>query len=185
MSDAIHDTANANAIDEHLFRLSEHIGDLLRQRGWSCGTAESCTGGGIALTLTTVPGSSDYVQGGIVAYSNEIKMRHLAVSRETLQRVGAVSVECGREMALGVRSALGVDVGISSTGIAGPGGSTARKPVGLVYIGVATERHVEVRELRFAGDRQTIMRAAATAALELTVEMLTNGAADGAPETGA
>lgn len=175
------------AIDTEMLRLSGQIGVLLRERGLTCGTAESCTGGGIAFALTSVAGSSEYVQGGIVAYSNVVKMRQLNVAPDTLERVGAVSADCGREMATGVRAALGVDVGISSTGIAGPGGATARKPVGLVYIGVATERDVAVQELHLTGDRQSIMRAAAMAALELTMDTLMNGDAAhaGAPETGA
>jgi PncC family amidohydrolase len=173
------------AIDQELLGLSERIGTLLRERGWTCGTAESCTGGGIAHALTSIPGSSDYVQGGIVAYSNEIKQKLLDVSPDTLRNVGAVSAECGREMVLGVRRALDVDLGLSSTGIAGPGGATTRKPVGLVYIGVATSEQIEVRELHLTGDRQSIMRAAVIAALELSLAVLLNGADAGAPETGA
>lgn len=165
--------------------LAERIGVLLRERGMTCGTAESCTGGGIALALTSIPGSSDYVEGGIVAYSNDVKLRQLQVDENTLVTVGAVSADCAGQMARGVRAALGVDVGISSTGIAGPGGATARKPVGLVYIAVATAQHSDVQELRLNGDRLTIMQAAAKAALELVLRTLMNGGQVGQPETGA
>lgn len=152
--------------------LSEELGHKLRARGWTCATAESCTGGGVALGITSIPGSSDYMVGGIVAYSNEVKISALDVSPDTLTRVGAVSAECAGEMATGVRARFGVDIGISTTGIAGPGGATSRKPVGLVYIAVGTPYRIEVRELRLSGDRGTIMRDSAKAALELAVTMI-------------
>jgi PncC family amidohydrolase len=171
-------------VDSELLALSEHIGGLLRDRSWTCATAESCTGGGIAFALTSIAGSSEYVQGGIVAYSNGVKAEHLGVREATLATVGAVSDACCREMADGIRRALGVDVGISSTGIAGPGGATARKPVGLVYIGVATEHRVEVQELHLHGSRLEIMRAAIVASLKLVDTILRNGA-EVAHETGA
>lgn len=133
-------------------------------------TAESCTGGGIALAITSVAGSSDYFEGSIVAYSNAVKNRLLGVSNETLASVGAVSEQCAREMAIGVRSAIGASLGISSTGIAGPGGATARKPVGLVYIACAMQDAVIARELRLRGDRATIMRDATAAALQLAMD---------------
>lgn len=158
---------------------SEELGQRLRARGWSCATAESCTGGGIAGLLTAIAGSSDYVAGGIVAYSNPVKARLLGVSEETLCRVGAVSAECAAEMLLGARAALGADVALCSTGIAGPGGATARKPVGLVYIGVATPTRSEVRELHLSGDRLAVINGAIVAALDLALEMV---GAD-APET--
>ncbi len=136
------DTGSRPLIPDDIISISDSLASSLRGRGWSCSTAESCTGGGIALGITSISGSSDYMQGGIVAYSNEIKRRLLQVSRETLDSVGAVSESCAREMARGVRQAIGTDVGISSTGIAGPGGATARKPVGLVYIAVSTPRRM-------------------------------------------
>jgi PncC family amidohydrolase len=107
--------------------------------------------------------------------------RRLGVSQETLESVGAVSEACAREMARGVREAIGADVGISSTGIAGPGGATARKPVGLVYIAVATPDVDHVRELRLSGDRQYIMRESTRLALELAYSAIGDGA--DAPET--
>jgi PncC family amidohydrolase len=168
-------------IPDEIHRLSERLGDRLRARGWHCSTAESCTGGGIALGITSIAGSSDYMQGGIVAYSNDVKHRLLNVSQATLDSVGAVSEACAREMASGVRHALGTEVGISSTGIAGPGGATARKPVGLVYIAVSTPEAADVRELRLNGDRQHVMRESARLALELALSTIGDGAE--APET--
>lgn len=152
--------------------LAEQFGVLLRSRGMTCATAESCTGGGIALRITSVSGSSDYMAGGVVAYSNEVKERLLGVSRETLAAVGAVSPECATQMARGVRDRLGVNVGLSSTGIAGPLGATARKPVGLVYIAVSTPDADEVRELRLTGDRLSIMAGAADEALLLACALI-------------
>jgi PncC family amidohydrolase len=148
------------------------LGERLRALGWTCATAESCTGGGIALGITSIPGSSDYMAGGLVAYSNEVKTAQLGVATETLARVGAVSEACAREMARGVRNRFGVELGISSTGIAGPGGATARKPVGLVYIAVATPDTEVARELYLSGDRLAVMRDAAAAAIVLALTTL-------------
>jgi PncC family amidohydrolase len=172
---------DSSLMPDEIHRLSERLGERLRMRGWSCATAESCTGGGIALGITSIAGSSDYMQGGIVAYSNAVKRSLLNVSQTTLDSVGAVSDACAREMANGVRAAIGTDIGISSTGIAGPGGATARKPVGLVYIAVSTPEATEVQELRLSGDRQAVMRESARLALELALSKIGDGAE--APET--
>ena len=177
MSDAV----NRPLVPDDIIGISDSLASALRERGWTCATAESCTGGGIALGITSIAGSSDYMLGGIVAYSNEVKRSLLRVRQTTLDSVGAVSEECAREMARGVRQALGTDVGISSTGIAGPGGATARKPVGLVYIAVATPEADEVRELRLSGDRRHIMRESALLALRLAHTVINDGAQ--APET--
>jgi nicotinamide-nucleotide amidase len=162
-------------------RIAAGLGQLLRSRHLSIATAESCTGGGIAFAITSVAGSSDYFEGSIVAYSNAVKLRVLGVSPATLQTVGAVSEQCAREMADGVRSTIGADVGISSTGIAGPGGATRRKPVGLVYIAVATPDIIVAKELMLSGDRAAIMRDAAMEAIRLAHE--TVGAAAPKMET--
>jgi len=158
---------------------SEELGRRLRARGWSCATAESCTGGGIAQAITSISGSSDYFLGGIVAYSNEAKVSLLGVAPETLAEVGAVSRECAEEMARGARRVVASDIALSSTGIAGPGGATARKPVGLVYVAAATPEDTVVRTLQLAGERLEIGADAIIAALDLALELM--GAA--APET--
>ena len=130
-------------------------------------TAESCTGGAIATAIVAVAGSSDYFLGGIVAYGNEAKHRLLAVSRDILATRGAVSPECARAMAAGARAAFGADLAVATTGIAGPGGATASKPVGLVYIALATPAGVVAHEHHFPGDRAAVIAAATTAGLEL------------------
>ena len=152
--------------------LEERAGDALNEKGWTLALAESCTGGLIAHRITDVPGSSDYFLGGVTAYSDPVKERLLGVKRETLIAVGAASEETAREMAQGARHTIGSDVGISVTCIAGPGGGTDEKPIGLTYIGARTpdgewvERHV------FQGDRKAIKESAANAALELLLNAL-------------
>lgn len=135
-------------------------------------TAESCTGGGVAAALTSLAGSSDYVMGGIVSYSNAAKAQLLGVSQEILDTRGAVSEECARAMAEGVRRAFGTDLAVSTTGIAGPGGGTARKPVGLVYVAVADHEGATAAEHRFAGDRTAVTSAATHAALVMLLERI-------------
>jgi PncC family amidohydrolase len=128
-------------------------------------TAESCTGGNVAARITSVPGASDYFLGGIVAYANDAKVNLLGVSQETLATRGAVSAECAREMAEGARRALGADLAVSTTGIAGPAGATARKPLGLVYIALAGPDGTQVEEFHFPGGRAVVTDAATEAAL--------------------
>ena len=143
------------------------VGQLLRQAGMTLALAESCTGGLIAHRITDVPGSSDYFVGGIVSYSNEIKERVLGVQKATLLRHGAVSEQTALEMARGGRRVCRADIALAVTGVAGPGGGTPDKPVGLVYVGLATpdgewvERHV------WDGDRQENKARSAGAALDL------------------
>jgi len=158
--------------EDRAIDVSSRLGDCLRQRGWSCSTAESCTGGLIGNWITALAGSSDYFKGGIIAYSNAAKLNLLGVPQETLDSVGAVSAECAEAMAAGTRISFATDVGISSTGIAGPGGATARKPVGLIYVAVSTPAGSQVRELRLAGDRRANIHDSALAALELALRML-------------
>lgn len=117
--------------------LEQEIGELLKAKKLSLSTAESCTGGGIAALITSVPGSSDYFNGGIVAYSNEVKMSLLHVSAETLERYGAVSRETVTEMVKGAMKTLKTDCAVATSGIAGPGGGTPEKPVGTVWIAAA------------------------------------------------
>ena len=132
-------------------------------------TAESCTGGNVAARLTSVSGSSAYVQGGLVTYSNAAKENLLGVPHEILATVGAVSAECAVAMAEGARRAYRADLAVSTTGIAGPTGATARKPVGLVYIALADGRESTVEEHHFSGDRLAVTMAATERALQLLV----------------
>jgi len=136
------------------------------------GTAESCTGGGLADVITDVSGSSDYFLGGIVAYANSVKERLLGVEQAVLAAHGAVSEPVAVAMAEGVRRALGVDLGIGITGVAGPGGGTLDKPVGLVYVALASPTGVELRRCQWVGDRITNKRRSVEAALELILAHL-------------
>ena len=146
--------------------LSREVGELLRRKGLMLAVAESCTGGAIGDAITDIPGSSDYFLGGIIAYANTIKERLLGVPHETLERHGAVSPEVAVAMAEGARRALGADVALSATGIAGPGGATT-KPVGLVYLGLATPAGTRWRKVMGGGDRLANKRKAVSAALQL------------------
>ena len=117
--------------------LEEKIGELLNAKKMTLSTAESCTGGSIAALITSVPGSSEYFKGGVVAYSNEVKMNMLHVSPETLQKYGAVSRETVIEMVQGVMESMKTDCAVATSGIAGPGGGTPEKPVGTIWMAVA------------------------------------------------
>ncbi len=124
----------------------------------SIATAESCTGGLIGKTITDFPGVSEIYGEGYITYSNEAKIKNLGVKKETLDTYGAVSKQTAREMAEGVRLKSGACIGISTTGIAGPGGGTSVKPVGLVYIACSTEKNCTVRELRLTGTRDEVRK---------------------------
>jgi len=161
--------------------LAESIGVLLRQRHWRLAVAESCTGGLLAAYITNIPGSSEYFEGGVVAYSNAVKERILHVPALTLEGYGAVSPETATAMAHGVRRLLGADVALSVTGIAGPTGGTPDKPVGLVYIGLAGSEGVRCVKYVWAGDRLKNRDLSARAALELLHDYLVSPGADGQP----
>jgi nicotinamide-nucleotide amidase len=134
--------------------LGSVVGEKLRQKGQTVSVAESCTGGGLGAMLTEVAGSSDYFWGGIIAYDNRVKVSFLGVNPQDLAQYGAVSSLVAEQMALGVKTRLGTDWGISITGIAGPGGGSEQKPVGLVYIGLATpDGTVISQEHRFGAIR--------------------------------
>lgn len=152
--------------------LSVLVLDALRARTMQIAVAESCTGGMLGMRLTAIPGSSDVVQGGVIAYDNAVKVRDLGVSEATIAAHGAVSEETARAMASGVRTRMGVDVGVSITGVAGPGGGTPEKPVGTFC--VAVDVRGEVRSLRTAGvgDRHEIRQRATQAALSLVRKAL-------------
>jgi nicotinamide-nucleotide amidase len=152
--------------------VEELVLDGCRRRGWTLATAESCTGGLVVERLTAVAGASDVVTGGVVAYANEIKVRELGVPADLLEAHGAVSAETAEAMALGVRERLGVDVGVSVTGVAGPGGGTAEKPVGLVHLHAVTPDGAGGRSFSFPGDRDSIRRRAAVGALHLVLAQL-------------
>jgi len=160
----------------HLFAeddrpLAAMVLDLCREQGLTLATAESCTGGLVAARLTSVPGSSDVFVGGVVAYSNEVKARELGVPEATLERFGAVSEEAAEAMTAGARERLGADVAVSVTGVAGPGGGTPEKPVGLVFLHAQGPNGSLARRLDFPGDREAIRGRATAAALHL-VRML-------------
>lgn len=154
-------------------KLEEQVGALLRERGLTICAAESCTGGLVLHRLTNIPGSSTYVLGGVVAYANPIKQALLKVKQGTLLAQGAVSAEVAREMATGARELFRADVAVSITGIAGPGGGTDEKPVGLTYIGLVVPHHeVIVQRHVWDGDREAVKAASATAALQLVLDTL-------------
>ena len=147
--------------------LEVFIGNMLRGKKLTLSVAESCTGGQVAHLITSVPGSSDYFRAGIVAYANEVKVNDLGVRPETLARYGAVSEATVKEMASGVREKFNTDIGVSTSGIAGPGGGTADKPVGTVWIAYADKDQVVARQLKLSKDRMINIRVASTNALNL------------------
>lgn len=136
--------------------------------------AESCTGGLLAGRIINVPGASDVINVGFVTYSNDAKKEYLGVSDKTLDAYGAVSRECATEMAEGVAKRTGSDVGLATTGIAGPGGGTADKPVGLVYIGCCICGTTTVKECHFEGDRMSVRQQAVETALTMLAEGLSD-----------
>ncbi|HUF10224.1 MAG TPA: competence/damage-inducible protein A [Rhodothermales bacterium] len=147
--------------------LEDVLGRLLRESGLTLALAESCTGGLIADRITDVAGSSDYFKGCVVAYDNSVKMSLLGVSQETLERHGAVSSEVAVEMAAGCRKRLGAEIGVSATGIAGPGGGTPDKPVGTVYLGLSTPDKELAIKLHLTENRSLNKMLTSTAALNL------------------
>jgi nicotinamide-nucleotide amidase len=147
--------------------LPEHVGGLLSEGGLTVAIAESCTGGLAAELLTRIPGSSRYFLGGVVAYANAVKTALLGVPAELIAAHGAVSAEVARAMAEGVRQRLGADLGLAFTGIAGPDGGTAEKPVGLVHWALATASGTQAAQRVFVGDRNGIRRRAAFAGFDL------------------
>jgi len=159
--------------------LEQVVGDGLRARGWRIAVAESCTGGLVASRLTDVVGSSKYVDRGVVCYSNRAKVELLGVAESDIAQHGAVSDEVGAAMASGVRERAGVEVGVGITGIAGPGGGSAAKPVGTVVVAVAWPGGGQVRRFRFLGGRAQVKFQASQAALDM-VRRLLEGSADAA-----
>lgn len=168
------------ALDRHLFstddsRVEELVLALCREQGWTLATAESCTGGMVSERLTSVPGSSEAFVGGVVGYSDDAKMRELDVPADVLERHGAVSAETAAAMAAGARDRLGADVAVAVTGIAGPGGGSAEKPVGLVFLHAESPRGSRSADFVFPGDREPIRRRATVTALHLVRRLLEQG----------
>jgi len=147
--------------------LARTVGERLRERGLTIATAESCTGGAVAAALATIPGASDYLRGGVVAYHAEVKARLLGVPAEVIARDGVVSAACALAMARGARVACGADIGIATTGIAGPGGAEPGKPVGLVHLAIVRPDGEHARHTIYPGDRAAVIGAAVVDALEL------------------
>lgn len=152
------------AVDER--GMEDVVGEMLAEKGIHIACAESCTGGLVTSRLTDVPGSSRYVHGAVVSYTNEIKERALQVSAETLRCFGAVSKQTAREMAQGIRCKFAADIGLAVTGLAGPGGGSPEKPVGLVYIAVTGKNGTKICQKQFSGSRKTIKYRASQMALD-------------------
>ncbi len=150
--------------------LVSELAAALVARGWTLAVAESCTGGSLGAALTDRPGSSAYFLGGVIAYDNRLKTSLLGVPEDLIGRAGAVSLDVAKRMADGCRTRVGADLAVSITGIAGPGGGTREKPVGLVYVGVAMSRGTCAQAFRFAGDRDVVRRQAVGAALRLALD---------------
>jgi PncC family amidohydrolase len=150
--------------------LVRSLAGVLDARGWKLAVAESCTGGGLGAALTDLAGSSSFFLGGVIAYDNRIKARWLDVPEAVLRGEGAVSRDVAERMADGCRRRLAADLAVAITGIAGPGGATPTKPVGLVFIAVSTSSGTRAVEHRFPGGRADVRRAAVAAALRLAIE---------------
>ncbi len=153
-------------------KAEEELGNLLKSKKLSLSTAESCTGGGVAAAITSVAGSSEYFMGGIVAYSNDVKVSLLHVSSETLEKYGAVSRETVMEMAAGAMNTLKTDCAIATSGIAGPGGGSLEKPVGTIWIAIAYKN--EIVTVMQTGDNGRVknVQNAIQNAMDLLIEIL-------------
>lgn len=168
----IREVIGAEIYGENGADLASVLLDRCRERTLTIAVAESCTGGLLGARLTAIAGSSDVFLGGVIAYANEVKVRELGVSERDLREGGAVSEPVVRQMAAGVRRRFGADIALAITGVAGPGGGTAEKPVGLVWICAAVGERVEPRRLQSWGDRQEIRNRAAQSAMELARRLI-------------
>jgi nicotinamide-nucleotide amidase len=167
----------ARGFGEHLVSLDgtslpEAVGGRLLARNWSLAVAESCTGGRLGQRIVSAPGASRYFRGGVTAYANDLKVRLLGVPPDLLERCGAVSEPVARAMARGARERLGADCPLALTGIAGPGGATESKPVGLVVAAAVTPEREEVRTIHYPLDRESVMALASNTALYLLWQAL-------------
>jgi len=156
-----------------LRRKARKVVEAAAEKGITLGTAESITGGMIAAALTEIPGASRVLMGGIVSYDPRIKHELLGVTQDVLSGVGVVSAPCARQMALGAQKRLGVDIAVSATGLAGPGGGTPETPGGTVYLAVAGKGEPRVVKKVFRGGRQAVRRKTARTALEMVLEEVT------------
>lgn len=170
---------NEGGDDVVLHRLAREVGEALADRGYRIALAESCTGGLILKLLTDVPGSSGYVEGGVVAYSDAVKRELLGVEEGIMAEHGAVSGPTARAMAEGMAKLLDCPVALSVTGIAGPGGAVPGKPVGTVWFGVVAPSLSRVEEALFPGDRDAVRRDAAEHGLRLLLEAIRKGTEEG------
>ncbi|MFW6120947.1 MAG: CinA family protein [Petrotogales bacterium] len=153
-------------------QLLNKISEKLKENDLKIATAESCTGGLLAHTLTNISGSSEYFDRGVISYSNQAKIELLGVPEKTLKQYGAVSEQTAKAMAIGIKERSNVEIGISTTGVAGPTGGTKEKPVGLVYIGIAGSKNVKVKKFIFSGDRIQNKENTCKAALDMLLENL-------------
>ena len=151
---------------------AEALVKILRERGLKVTCAESCTGGLLGATITSVSGASEVFDGSIVSYANEVKADKLGVDRNTLATVGAVSEDSARQMALGACKAFSADCAAAITGIAGPGGGTREKPVGTVFVSAAFNGNVKVEHCLFSGDRAAVRDQSVAKALDMLTEIL-------------
>ena len=153
-------------------KILDKITIILKEKDLKIATAESCTGGLISNFFTNISGSSEYFDRGIVSYSNNAKIELLGVSEDNLNKYGAVSEQVAKEMAEGVRKKSNVDIGIATTGIAGPTGGTKEKPVGLVYIGISIKDNTYVKKFQFSGSRLENKESTKNASLKMLFDLL-------------
>jgi nicotinamide-nucleotide amidase len=172
LSAALRERLGESLFSEDERTIAEIVLELCRARGLTLATAESCTGGLVAARLTAVPGASDVFRGSVVAYADDVKTDELGVPADVLVAHGAVSAETAEAMAEGVRVRLHADIGVSDTGVAGPGGGTPEKPVGLVYLHVTGPEGELAAEFSVPADRETVRTRAAVAALHLVRRLL-------------
>src|ERR1044072_1512525 len=167
LTDKLEEAIGQNVYSTRGELLEEVVGQRLRLKGYTIATAESCTGGPVAERITRVPGASEYFVGSIVSYTNQIKTELLGVPQELIERLGPVSGEVAEAKARGIKDRSGATIGLSVTGVAGPGGGTQAVPVGTVYIGLANDVMTPTRRLVLPGDRHLIRWRASAAALEM------------------
>jgi len=155
--------------------LAERLGEALSQRRWTISTVESCTAGGLAYRITEVPGASTYFLGGVVAYDNRVKVDWVGLPERIFAEHGAVSEEAARTMSENGRSRFDTDLCVAITGIAGPGGGTAEKPVGMVFISASSRTETRTERFQFEGDRETVRQRSVDAALDLALDLASTG----------